>query len=454
MERWSRATLAILLLSVCFSACKKKAPPPKPPMQTAPVVEKPTPAAPKAEDKAVFPEGFETLAPEAKEVWLKAEVKPRIPKNLDRHPAAKQAHWLHMLVALEKRQRLMAPDDALAKIQTEKVRREYIRPTPRGFKPLNVKRKLKLTLTPERDIIHRGERFSYRLEMQNVGREPIGFAESPSPFLTGQSLRPYLFILTPPNGKKELMYNTYGSEVGGSDIYVPGGEHMTDAESNAALRKMEREERHRGQLRVDLQPGETLVSKSRGGAFGSFRELHTIVEFDAPGTYRIKLVYSNPPPDPPDEAEIQRRIKRSIDRESQMKAYRENVEKALGRVESNEVSIEVAMTILLLVLLSLPNQAQASTPCPKELEDRVFLCTPSKAEQDEILDHARKGTKAQAKIEGAAKEEVIANSGAGTGKKTAATGNLPAEAAAPARPQYRDHRLSRELERRIIMTKN
>ena len=63
------------------------------------------------------------------------------------------------------------------------------------------------------------------------------------------------------------------------------------------------------------------------------------------------------------------------------------------------------MTILLLVLLSLPNQAQASTPCPKELEDRVFLCTPSKAEQDEILDHARKGTKAQAKIEGAAKEE-------------------------------------------------
>ena len=74
--RWQSSFICLLL---CLQ--EEGALPPKPPMQTAPVVEKLTPAAPKAEDKAVFPEGFETLAPEAKEVWLKAEVKPRIPKN-------------------------------------------------------------------------------------------------------------------------------------------------------------------------------------------------------------------------------------------------------------------------------------------------------------------------------------------------------------------------------------
>ena len=46
------------------------------------------------------------------------------------------------------------------------------------------------------------------------------------------------------------MYNTYGSEVGGSDIYVPGGGAYDGCREQRGPAKMEREERHRGQLRV------------------------------------------------------------------------------------------------------------------------------------------------------------------------------------------------------------
>lgn len=338
----TKAAWAIILLCAWLPACKKKAVPPKPSEQTAAAVEKPNTAPRLTEAKTSFPEGFEKLAPEAKDVWLKAEVKPKIPQNLDTHPAAKQAHWLEMLVALEKRNRLMAPDDALAKIQSVKVRRDYVRPAPRGFKPEDAKRKIKVILVSGRAMMRIGERFSYRLEIQNVGREPIQFYEPHSDFLVGHhQFGKYKFIAILPNGTKKLLPMATGHDLGDSEVHFPGEERMTTAEKDAAARQMELEGRHDWELDIILQPGEALVSKARGGAFGAFNELPTSFKFKIPGTYRIKAAYDDPPPEPPAEEKIQRLIKKDVSRENQMRFYRERVDRSFGRVESETVSIEV-----------------------------------------------------------------------------------------------------------------
>lgn len=80
----------------------------------------------------------------------------------------------------------MEERDRLAEKYRVRDRKRHIRPTPPDFKLEDARRKLRLTLIPERTTLRKEERFSYQAEIQNVGRENVSFYEDGSFVLRGR----------------------------------------------------------------------------------------------------------------------------------------------------------------------------------------------------------------------------------------------------------------------------
>jgi len=156
-----------------------------------------------------------------------------------------------------------APDPAAATTAEGKDRRELIRQPGPGWKPGNTARKLNILLLLDKTKIRKGETFLYRLEMQNVGRDPLSFKETAPSFTKDGSLcgsDGFKFYATPPASEERLLPCVAG--------------------------KAEESE-----LDLTLLPGEYLLT--RGSAPGNrFRELKTKLPFETLGTYRLKAVYT------------------------------------------------------------------------------------------------------------------------------------------------------------------
>lgn len=328
-------------------------------------------AAESTVDAAKPPVEFNQLSPEAKAFWLKAEIKPTIPKDLYKDPPAEQIRTLETIGMLEAAQRA---DDKVRPAREEYRKRreaedraELVRLRPKGFTP-KPGRKAKLKLIARSKTIKAGETFWYRLELQNTGSEPILFDERPSFWKVGnepEHLGTYRFKVRTPDGKEVDAKLLRIRLIDAPDVEAVYPATMTKEASEQAfndlLNAKEREASRNYHLRVLLQSGETLVTRPwQLGDYqerinkmmrneipdpkvtGAFRELAlSTFKFDQPGRYRISIEMADLPRNPPSEKEIQRRIEAGIDRAYQMKEYREDLRNHLGLLESNAVSIQV-----------------------------------------------------------------------------------------------------------------
>lgn len=331
----SYAAIGALLLG--FSACGKKQPPAAP-AQSAPgrFLTPPPPIPGSDEVTKLLPKAYEKLRPD-----------------------------------LLSRARTMAARESFQKWLAEKDHAEMVRPAPPGWKPVSPGYKIKLTMIPQKTMLRRRQSFWYRLELQNVGREPIDFRDSPySLFKTGAgSNGPFDFYVTEPDGTVARMSAPLTFDGGCTNIrgffHLPGEEQMTPVQQKAALERINEEDWREGErsnnLWLTLQPGETLLSRPWRNvdycdeqyrtwiraqrdlpAEGSFRELYSDYVLEKIGTHRIKVVYRDMPTGPDSEKDIQDLVKQGYSREKQIKDRESINREKLGVVESNEVLIEVA----------------------------------------------------------------------------------------------------------------
>ncbi len=231
----------------------------------------------------------------------------------------------------------------------ERFRREYVRPAPAGFVPGEAKRAITLTLVPEKTTIKVGDRLKYRLEVQNVGREKLFFYEYQSFVRTGvlQNSSKYKFYLTPPDGKEIRLERWYrstrgGIDFGGFEYNPPGWSKLTDKQKEIEIARLNKEAGEEFELEVSIFPGEILYTKPWNGP-GTFRELKATPLFDAPGVYHLRAVYDDPPPPPRDQKELEKLVAEGLPREVILRGDAESARKALGRVQSNVLSIEVVL---------------------------------------------------------------------------------------------------------------
>lgn len=249
-------------------------------------------------------------------------------------------------------------------------RRDLVRPPPAGFKPEPVERKLRMTLIARDKTIRVGESFWYRLEIQNLGRTPVHIRDSPSFLKDGTEYANgyWDFFITSPDGTRKLM--VIGRLLDEFDLRdtradavpVPGSERMTDLEVKQYIRRDNAFRLADRDLRVVLDPGETLVSKAwrwvpakerlerkaRGETVltprpaGDFRELWTSHRFSQPGRHTIQAVFDAPISPLPHEALVPRMKNPGRAGKDSPADPKEELENVSSRLESNLVVVEVA----------------------------------------------------------------------------------------------------------------
>jgi hypothetical protein len=154
-------------------------------------------------------------------------------------------------------------------------RRELVRQPKSEWTPENAPRKLDIRFLTERSRIRKGEAFKYRLEMQNVGREPLMIEETAPSFLKDGSLcgaGVFQIHVTPPGGKERRLLCSPAEDAAVASSTAPARE----AGSGLAL---------------SLKPGEYLLTRG-GGTPTWFRELRSKTALSALGKHRLKAVYA------------------------------------------------------------------------------------------------------------------------------------------------------------------
>jgi hypothetical protein len=227
-------------------------------------------------------------------------------------------------------------------------RKELVLPPPVGWKPEPVRRKLKLTIIPEKTIIRRGDKFRYRMEIQNVGQETILMSESGYSFVKSGALNysgPYKVFVTPPGGQEEYLPSPRSADdFDGGNVKLERYdylENMSESQRAAEIERIKWRSSAEIGLRMSLRPGEILVTRPDDPTRDRFCVLKTRLKLDEPGAYRLRVVYDNPPLPVPSEAEIQEYIRRGISRKEQMALIAFSVRESLGRIEPNPVVFEV-----------------------------------------------------------------------------------------------------------------
>jgi len=179
-------------------------------------------------------------------------------------------------------------------------RRTMVAAAPSDFKPELSDRKIRLRLAVEKPRLKAGERLRVRLEVTNVGRKPIEYAETRSSFfvkdgglLDSPTLR--FFLTDARNKKRELLPPTVSSPplAGGkskSESIPPG---MTQAEKERWFEDAAAMGQAHATFNVKLLPGETLGSA--GDDASSFKTLNTEAPFDKPGVYRLSVELDDRP---------------------------------------------------------------------------------------------------------------------------------------------------------------
>ncbi|MCM2305407.1 MAG: hypothetical protein NDJ72_11935 [Elusimicrobia bacterium] len=150
----------------------------------------------------------------------------------------------------------------------QKDHKELSRQPSEEWTPSSTPRKLNILFLLDKNRIRKGETFRYRLEMQNLGQEPLAFKEAAPSFIKDGSLcgsGDIKLYAAPPDGKETL---------------------LTCKPAAAAAAKGPD-----AGLDLLLEPGEYLLTRGSGSK-DNFRELQAKFSFAALGTYRLKAVYA------------------------------------------------------------------------------------------------------------------------------------------------------------------
>lgn len=241
---------------------------------------------------------------------------------------------------------LSAQHDAEIKL-AEINRRRMVSPAPANFVPEPVARKIRLALFVEKTRIKPGERLRFRLELTNVGREPIEYNELESSIFRGGSLghssRTISFYVTNPQKKRvKLLSPIFPDDIPLADdtIYPPDG--MTEAQKQKWMDETNAMGRAASTFQVKILPGETLRSL---GDDNSEREPYRILAsdpgFKIPGTYRLQVELDDRPK-PMSNRYIEINLRTGSTLEEIHKWQEEATRDALGPVSSNAVTIEVS----------------------------------------------------------------------------------------------------------------
>lgn len=170
-------------------------------------------------------------------------------------------------------------------------RRLMVRPAPPGFKPKAQGQELEVRLVPEASQIKLGMPLRIRLEVQNVGTEMWWYTGSNSLLKSRAShdndWRHWRFSATGADGKRLDLNGALGA---------PSFVEAQIMEPAAAQRLLERVRASR-HLRIELAPGETILSLPRAGDVADdwvptgddrYVEVANRHEFEKPGVYEIQ----------------------------------------------------------------------------------------------------------------------------------------------------------------------
>lgn len=247
--------------------------------------------------------------------------------------------------------------------------REMVRPAPKGFKPGDARRKVRVTLVPRETTIKVGESFWYRLELQNIGKEAIEYHEAPSFLKDGlrwDKLKWGFEVILPDGSKEKMILGRFYEERNldhrpRRPIDVPDSKNLTETEARTWARRDSLRRNAQRDLHVTLRPGESITTKPWRwvddeeylerfrrkepilwpAPEGTFRELRTVFNFKTPGKYKVVAILRDPPPSPPDEEFLLNMERRGFSRKSILADHERHVSRAFGRVESNWVTLEV-----------------------------------------------------------------------------------------------------------------
>lgn len=284
--------------------------------------------------------------PAAPTVGTPQKTDPAMEKVLTEHLGNDEAAKKEMRATMSK---LDAYGDALDQLAAFN-RKTMVLPAPADFKPENAKRKIRLKLTLEKTVIKPGDPLRFRLEVTNVGREPIDYDEpSPSIFKYGGPNDSEFIKLfaTAPDGKRDWLISLTSSRRvaqymakappppsipnESSGLTGDAADGPTSADASLAT----------NEFKVRLLPGETLRSRGDWNATGDvFRTLLTDQEFDQPGTYKIEAVLDDMP-GPLTQADIDEAKSYSTPEETR-RSHDEDVANALGPLHSNALYFTVS----------------------------------------------------------------------------------------------------------------
>lgn len=223
-----------------------------------------------------------------------------------------------------------AAEDRLA----EANRRTMVKPAPAGFTPEPVDRKVRLRLVLEKSKIRVGERPRFRLEMTNIGREPIEYFESRSSlFVKDGGLLDTLTMEMHLSDGRNKRIRLLPPPLGSSEGLPPKkreGNALSQAEQARRFDEINSEGQARATFRVLLNPGDTLHSVGDDDSpVDNFKTLRTKQKFDVPGAYQLEVTLDDRPM-PLDEEFINTLMRAGESREKIMNTYAERVKAALG----------------------------------------------------------------------------------------------------------------------------
>lgn len=221
----------------------------------------------------------------------------------------------------------------------EENRRTMVSPAPPDFRPEPVARKIRLKLILEKSKIRAGEFPRFRLELTNVGREPIVYKElQASIFASGSifhSMRTISFLLVDRHGKElDLMPGLGMNRTPSIRPTVGPPENETQFRRQTALYQAS------SRFRVKLLPGETLRSLGEGDSPREpFRTLYVHGGFKKPGKYTLRVVLDDRPKPMSDRV-----IKILLRTQTMAEIQRDNdleLKEALGPVSTDLLPLEV-----------------------------------------------------------------------------------------------------------------
>ncbi len=260
---------------------------------------------------------------------------PEMERALDKRYAGKPAEKEAMRNTMAELDARLNAEDRITEIN----QRSMVVPAPADFRPEPIARKIKLKLVLEKSKIKVGENPRFRLELTNIGREPINYQEYESSIFKGgsigYSMRTISFYLTDKRGKRLDLLPAMGTGRAEPIRY-----HDATPKSEEEMRETNARSQASTTFRVKLLPGETLRSLGDGDtAQEPFRTLRVEEGYEKPGTYRLQVELDDRP-HPLSKEYIKAALTHST-LEKIHESHERRLKKALGPVSSNTVTFEV-----------------------------------------------------------------------------------------------------------------